>query len=253
MRLGSQELNQSVTETENELRRTHPFTPWKGLTWIFLWLLILWSCFPPPSLMCKFNVKKRQRISMLFHWNFCCWQPPFYCASGCQQSEVAKPITVGQEYYTACIYLHMHLLYSQQVVNLSCFLGRNGHVITSFSLTLSGCRTTAKLNRKFLNFSELKPNQPIFFRPPNAHVSEGPLATHTHSKAVTQGHVSGQCPWLLLESRLKKSSLSNHPHSSCQDPHLESLGSWNDMGVCRAGHRAPWGTRTATALGNVPN
>lgn len=35
----------------------------------------------------------------------------------------AKSIAVGQEYRTVCIYLRRHLLFSQQLVNLSFFLG----------------------------------------------------------------------------------------------------------------------------------
>lgn len=74
----------------------------------------LGSCFSPSSHLWNLNLmwEKAQ--------NF--YAPLLEFLS--KHSWVVKSITVGQEYCTVCIYLRRHLLFSQQVVNLSFFLGK---------------------------------------------------------------------------------------------------------------------------------
>lgn len=183
----------------------------------------------------KFNVKKRQRIFMLPHWNFCCWPPSLvswelqtfgwgkvhHCWSGILQSMY--------------FFMHAFIIFSASCYPFTFFLQKKKieHVITSFSHLPS----YSGIWQSWIGYSwtvELKTSQTI---PPFQNNKE--LFCHRGSSLLKcipeQGHKCThevRCHRLLIESHVKNvfPFWPPPPNPAVRASHLESSSSWNDTG-----------------------
>ena len=174
----------------------------------------------------KFNVKKRQRIFMLPHWNFCCWPPSLvswelqtfgwgkvhHCWSGILQSMY--------------FFMHAFIIFSASCYPFTFFLQKKKieHVITSFSHLPS----YSGIWQSWIGYSwtvELKTSQTI---PPskttkNYFATEGPRFLNAFQSKDTNARMRSDAIGCWLRAMWRTSSPSGHPPPT----QLSGLPTWS--------------------------